>query len=38
MFADGTKLEGAVESLRGNKALQKDLNKLKGWMITECMK
>ncbi|RMC10880.1 hypothetical protein DUI87_12593 [Hirundo rustica rustica] len=37
-FTDDTKLGGAVDSLRGRKALQRDFNKVGGWTITNCMK
>ncbi|KAJ7424657.1 rna-directed dna polymerase from mobile element jockey-like [Pitangus sulphuratus] len=37
-FADDTKLEGAVDSLKGREALQRDLNKFKDWAITNHMK
>ncbi|KAJ7412350.1 rna-directed dna polymerase from mobile element jockey-like [Pitangus sulphuratus] len=33
-FADDTKLGGAVDSLKGREALQKDLNKSEDWAIT----
>ncbi|TRZ09509.1 hypothetical protein HGM15179_017605 [Zosterops borbonicus] len=38
MFVDDTKLGGAVDSLEGREALQRDLNKLEDWAITNCMK
>ncbi|KAJ7409654.1 RNA-directed DNA polymerase from mobile element jockey-like protein [Willisornis vidua] len=37
-FADGTKLAGAVDSLKGRETLHRDLDKLKGCAITNCMK
>ncbi|XP_066062173.1 gastrokine-1-like [Chamaea fasciata] len=37
-FADDTKWGGAVDSLEFWEALQRDLNKLEGWGITNCMK
>ncbi|KAJ7402263.1 hypothetical protein BTVI_88127 [Pitangus sulphuratus] len=37
-FADDTKLGGAAESLEDREALQRDLNKLEGWAITNHMK
>ncbi|KAJ7408732.1 rna-directed dna polymerase from mobile element jockey-like [Pitangus sulphuratus] len=37
-FADHAKLGGAVDSLKGRRALQRDLNKLESWAITNHMK
>ncbi|RMC20264.1 hypothetical protein DUI87_01110 [Hirundo rustica rustica] len=37
-FADNTKLGGAVYSFEGREALQRDLNKLEDWAITNHMK
>ncbi|KAJ7406633.1 hypothetical protein BTVI_65033 [Pitangus sulphuratus] len=37
-FADDTKLEEAVDSLRGREALQRYLNILEDWAITNNMK
>ncbi len=36
-FVGNTKLEGAVDFLRGREALQKDLDKLQGWAITNLL-
>lgn len=35
-FTDDTKLGEAVYSFEDQKALQKDLDKLQGWKITNC--
>lgn len=32
-FTDNTKLGGADDSIKGGKALQRDLGKLEGWAI-----
>lgn len=37
-FDGDTKLGGAVDFLRGGEALQRDLDKLEGWAIPNCMK
>lgn len=36
--ADSTKLEGAVDSLKGREVLQRDFDKLKDWAIIKGMK
>lgn len=37
-FADYIKFRGAVDSIRGGEALQRDLEKLQSWAITNHMK
>lgn len=37
-FADATKLGGALDSIEGGEALQRDLDKLERWSISSHMK
>ena len=37
-FANNTELEGAVDSLEGREALQRDPHRLESWAITNHMK
>ncbi|KAJ7427713.1 hypothetical protein BTVI_01599 [Pitangus sulphuratus] len=37
-FVDDTKLRGVADSLRGRKALQRDLIKSEDWAVTNCMR
>lgn len=37
-LVDNSELAGAADSLEGREVLQRDLDKLQGWAITNCMK
>lgn len=37
-FADDAKLEGAIDSLKGREASQRDLDRINCWEITNCKK